>query len=129
MWSVLSASHPLHNISLYEVSEGVCGYTFTLELNSEPTTLAWIMRDSLQEATDAVLHLLANPVSHQDIKRLFWDGIHDKQWHYAYDSVLCLNKMASELGKEEGAVHWNQTVEMENLQLKLYNGWKSSCLV
>ena len=69
MWSVLSASHPLHNISLYEVSEGVCGYTFTLELNSEPTTLAWIMRDSLQEATDAVLDLLANPVSHQDIKR------------------------------------------------------------
>ena len=64
MWGVLSASRPLHNVSLYEVSEGVCGYTFTLQLDSEPTTLAWTMRDSLQEATSAVEDLLEDPTSH-----------------------------------------------------------------
>ena len=37
-------------------------------------------------------------------------------WDYAYDSVLCLNKMASVLGQEADAVHWNQTVGMEDLQ-------------
>ena len=59
-------------------------------------------------------------------RELFWDGIHGHMWDYAYDSVLCLNKMASILGQEEDAVHWNQTVGMENLQLKLENRWNSS---
>ena len=274
MWGVLSASRPLHNVSLYEVSEGVCGYTFTLELDSEPTTLAWTMRDSLQEATDAVGDLLEDPESHMAMKtqklndqlnnivpyfrcsdpdvvkvyyylwslhllyytqgdsgmqtwphtqtavnnflgmhrydavfqimvgawanpahheyyangnvlcwsellpfqdrghlpdnfgidwasdaygtgaighvqgawltyqhsgnttflrlaydfyrELFWDGIHGKHWDYAFDSVLCLNKMASVLGQEEDALHWNETVGMENLQYSLNNRWNSS---
>ena len=64
MWGILSASRPLHNVSLYEVSEGVCGYTFTLELNSTPTTLAWTMRDSLQEATDVVFMVRTRAVKH-----------------------------------------------------------------
>ena len=55
-------------MSLYEVSEGVCGYTFTLQLDSEPTTLAWTMRDSLQEATSAVEDLLEDPTSHMATK-------------------------------------------------------------
>ena len=58
----------MHNVSLYEVAEGVCGYTFTLELDSEPTTLAWTMRDSLQEATSAVEDLLEDPTSHMATK-------------------------------------------------------------
>ena len=59
-------------------------------------------------------------------RELFWDGIHGHMWDYAYDSVLCLNKMASILGQEEDAVHWNQTVGMENLQWHLENRWNSS---
>ena len=68
MWGVLSASRPLHNVSLFEVSEGVCGYTYTLELDSEPTTLAWTMRDSLPEATSAVEDLLEDPTSQMATK-------------------------------------------------------------
>ena len=47
-------------------------------------------------------------------------------WDYAYDSVLCLNKIASVLRQEEDAVHWNQTVSMEDLQRYLENRWNSS---
>ena len=59
-------------------------------------------------------------------RELFWDGIRGHMWDYAYDSVLCLNKMASVLGQEEDAVHWNQTVGMEDLQRYLENRWNSS---
>ena len=62
-------------------------------------------------------------------RELFWDGIHGHKWDYAYDSVLCLNKMASTLGQEEDAVHCNQTVGMENLQLHFENWWNSSALL
>ena len=277
MWGILSASRPLHNVSLYEVSEGVCGYTFTLELNSTPTTLAWTMRDSLQEATGVVLDMLADPVGYQDkktqklndqlnnivpyfrcsdrdivkvyyylwslhllyytqgdsgfqtlphtqtavnnflgmhrydavfqimvgswanpsqheyyangnvlcwsqllpfrrgaslpgnfgidwvsgaygentiahvqgawltyqhsgnttflslayefYKELFWEKLGGLHWQYGYDSVLCLNKMAAVLGQEEDAVHWNETINMENLQWHLNNGWNSSAFM
>ena len=57
-------------------------------------------------------------------KDLFWDGIYGKVWFYAYDSVLCLNKMAEVLGHAEDAAHWNTTVGMEHLNQSLWNQWQ-----
>jgi hypothetical protein len=50
-------------------------------------------------------------------KELFWDGISGNHFLYAYDSVLCLNKMAAVLGggHAEDAAHWNATVGMANV--------------
>ena len=46
MSNVLSSSHLLEDVSLYEIEPGVCGYTFTVPLNpEEPTTLSWTMND------------------------------------------------------------------------------------
>ena len=57
-------------------------------------------------------------------KDLFWDGIGDRHWGYAYDSILCLNKMASVLGHPEDAVHWNQTIDMTGVDDFLRNSWE-----
>lgn len=59
-------------------------------------------------------------------KELFWDGIHGMLWMYAYDSVLCLNKMAEALGNPEDAKHWNATVNMANLDHTLSSQWDST---
>ena len=48
--------------------------------------------------------------------KLFWDGIDGKHFGYAYDAVLCLNKMADILVFPENAMHWNDTVNMGNVQ-------------
>ena len=46
MSNVLSSSHLLEDVSLYEIAPGVCGYTFAVPLNpEEPTTLSWTMND------------------------------------------------------------------------------------
>ena len=37
--------------------------------------------------------------------------------------------MAAVLGKEGDAVHWNETINMENLQWHLNNGWNSSAFM
>ena len=50
------------------MSEGVCGYSFSLELSPAPTTLAWTMRDSQQEAATAVQHMLDQPAAHMEEK-------------------------------------------------------------
>ena len=51
-----------------QVSEGVCGYSFTVELSPDPTSLAWTMRDSLQEAAAAVAETLADPAARMEEK-------------------------------------------------------------
>merc|ERR1719440_417072 len=43
-------------------------------------------------------------------KDFFWNGICGTHWNYAYDAVLCLNKMATLTGTPEDATHWNDTV-------------------
>ena len=45
-------------------------------------------------------------------KTLYWDEIRTSFWGYAYDGVLCLNKMATALGYPEHVAHWNATVRM-----------------
>ena len=77
--------------------------------------------------------------SYKFYKELFWDGINGKHFTYAHDSgtnirfeeysrfltlVLCLNKMAEILGHPEDAVHWNETVGMDNLMRVFENGWE-----
>ena len=57
-------------------------------------------------------------------KELFWDGISGKHWGYAYDSVVCLNKMADILGFTEDPQHWNETVNMDNVDHWLNNEWE-----
>ena len=56
-------------------------------------------------------------------KELFWDEIYGYNL-YSYDSVLCLNKMAEILGFEEDAIHWNETVKMDNLDHTLQSEWQ-----
>ena len=57
-------------------------------------------------------------------KELFWDGIRNKMWGYAYDACLCLNKMAEVLGYPEDPSHWNTTFNMDNIQHFLENEWE-----
>ena len=57
-------------------------------------------------------------------KELFWDGIRNKMWGYAYDACLCLNKMAEVLGYPEDPTHWNTTFDMDNIQHFLENEWE-----
>ena len=62
--------------------------------------------------------------SYEFYKQLFWDGIRNKVWGYAYDAILCLNKMANVLGFPEDAEHWNATVGMDEVQHFLETGWE-----
>ena len=272
MSSVLSASRPLENVTLYEVSPGVCGYTFSVDLDSQGTTLSWAMDDDSDTAVEAVEEVLEDPVrfmtektskmndllnnvvpyfrcsdddivkiyyflwsinlmyytqgnsgmqtqphtqtavnnflgmhrydavfqilvgswaspehheffangnvlcwadvmpyrsesrlpdnfgidwvsgvygyevighvlgawhifehsgnltslekSYEFYKELFWDGIGGKLFGYAYDSVLCLNKMAEVLGYPEDPAHWNASIGMENVQKWLDQNWE-----
>ena len=68
-------------------------------------------------------------MAYEFYKELLWEKLGGLHWQYGYDSVLCLNKMAAVLGKEEDAVHWNETINMENLQWHLNNGWNSSAFM
>ena len=64
----------------------------------------------------------ARPV-HTD-KALFWKGISGTHFGYAYDSVLCLNKMAHVLGHDDDAQHWNATIGMSNVNQWLSSQWE-----
>ena len=68
MTGVLSSSRPLENVTFYEVQPGVCGYTFTLPLDTEGTTLSWTMHDEQSSAVDAVQEVLADPNGHMEAK-------------------------------------------------------------
>ena len=68
MTGVLSASRPLENVTFYEVGPGVCGYTFTLPLDTMGTTLSWTMADDKISAIDAVQDVLADPEEHMEVK-------------------------------------------------------------
>ena len=68
MTGVLSSSRPLENVTFYEVRPGVCGYTFTLPLDTEGTTLSWTMHDEQSSAADAVQEVLADPNGHMEAK-------------------------------------------------------------
>lgn len=61
-------------------------------------------------------------------KDLYWDNIGGKHFGYAYDSVLCLNKMADVLGYPEDAIHWNETVGMHNVHQWLENEWEKDTI-
>lgn len=272
MNGVLSSSQPLENVTIFEVSPGVCGYSFSLTLDSTPVVISWSMNDDyitalaavqevlsspelyLQEKTDKMNDLLNNVVpyfrcSDEDIvkiyyylwslylmyitpagkgmraksttqtavnnflglhrydavfqilvgswtpptlheeyangnvlawsdvlpyrineqlpdnfgidwasgvygpetiahvigafqiyehsgnltflsnayefyKELFWEKIGGNHWLYAYDSVLCLNKMAEILGFPEDATHWNTSINMDYLPTLLENNWE-----
>ena len=45
-------------------------------------------------------------------------------WGYAYDAILCLNKMADVLGFSQDAEHWNATVGMDEVQHFLETRWE-----
>ena len=49
MTGVLSASRPLEGVQVHELGPGVCGYTFTLPLDTAGVTLAWTMADDKQQ--------------------------------------------------------------------------------
>ena len=68
MTGVLSASRPLENVVFYEVAPGVCGYNFTLPLDTEGTTLSWTMDDDPDSAVGAVRDLLARREEEMQLK-------------------------------------------------------------
>ena len=68
MTGVLSASRPLENVTFYEVAPGVCGYNFTLPIDTKGTTLSWTMNDDKISAIDAVQEILADPEEHMEDK-------------------------------------------------------------
>ena len=53
-------------------------------------------------------------------RTLFWDQIQGRYFGYAYNAVLCLNKMAAELGVPHEAAHWNATINMPH-RLRWYD--------
>jgi len=62
--------------------------------------------------------------SYQFYKKLFWEKIGGRVFGYAYDSVLCLNKMATILGYDNDTAHWNASVDMANVQQALKSQWE-----
>jgi hypothetical protein len=60
-------------------------------------------------------------------KALFWeDGLGGNHFGYAYDSVICLNRMAALLGHPTDASHWNETVGMATVDDMLRSQWDES---
>ena len=55
MTGVLSSSLTLENVEMEDVSDGVCGYTFSLPVDSEGVSLAWTMAEDTLQAVTAVL--------------------------------------------------------------------------
>ena len=45
MTGVLSSDKPLEEVTIHELSPGLCGYTFSLPLDSQGLSLAWTMND------------------------------------------------------------------------------------
>ena len=54
MTGVLSASRPLEGVQVHELGPGVCGYTFTLPLDTAGVTLAWTMADDKQQGCSVI---------------------------------------------------------------------------
>ena len=64
MSGILSASRPLENVHLNaSLLPGVCSYTFSVPLDTQPTTLSWTMRDNKQEALTAVDRFWLTPLN------------------------------------------------------------------
>ena len=61
MSMALTASRPLENVTLYEISPGVCGYTFYLPLDPQGLVMSWAMDDEWSGAIGAVLEVQSNP--------------------------------------------------------------------
>mgnify|MGYP007045156793 FL=1 len=45
MTGVLSSDKPLEDVTIHDLSPGLCGYTFSLPLDSQGLSLAWTMND------------------------------------------------------------------------------------
>ena len=45
MTGVLSSDQPLEDVTIHDLGPGLCGYTFTLPLDSQGLSLAWTMND------------------------------------------------------------------------------------
>ena len=54
MTGVLTSDHPLENVELHDISEGVCGYSFNLPVTEQGVSLLWSMNDDKQVALNAV---------------------------------------------------------------------------
>ena len=45
MTGALSSDQPLEDVTIHDLGPGLCGYTFTLPLDSQGLSLAWTMND------------------------------------------------------------------------------------
>jgi hypothetical protein len=63
-------------------------------------------------------------LSYAFYKELFWDDLGGRVFGYAYESVLCLNKMATILGHANDTAHWNASVGMDSVMQQLNASWE-----
>jgi len=68
MSGVISASRSLENVTLYDGDHGVCGYNFSVPVDSSGVTLSWTMNDDYPKAKDAVHEVLGNPSQYMTAK-------------------------------------------------------------
>lgn len=63
-------------------------------------------------------------LSYAFYKELFWDGGVGGTFGYEYDSVLCLNRMATILGHGNDTAHWNASINIDYVPTNLKNNWQ-----
>ena len=68
MSMALTASRPMENVTLYEISPGVCGYTFFIPLDAQGFVMSWAMDYEWTRAIEAVLEIQSNPSEHMTDK-------------------------------------------------------------
>ena len=68
MSMALLASRTMENVTLYEIKPGVCGYTFSVQLDSQGIIMSWAMDDEWSRALGAVQEIQANPSEHMIAK-------------------------------------------------------------
>jgi len=57
-------------------------------------------------------------------KSLFWDGISGYHWGYAFNAIESLTQMAEELNSPGDVSHWNDLVNMDEIDTWLENRWE-----
>ena len=77
MTTALSSTRSLQNVSIVEPEPGVCKYNFTLDVDSNGTTLSWAMADSKLDAQNAVWQLtrIKDPKKRLEEKTQKWNDI------------------------------------------------------
>ena len=58
MTGVISSDKPLEEVTIHDLSPGLCGYTFSLPLDSQGLSLAWTMNDDKDTGLFCRYHMI-----------------------------------------------------------------------